>query len=136
MMEPVSKPANIMDYLKKLAKLTFNYLGYARFAPPVVFPGGTGKIVGKVGMQLTMVDVSTVKDLNIGTVAGVPIRRTAVGNDIPRAYVQDGRIISVIINKMDRGQSDILPGIKQSKTNGSFRKGGREYERNKTSSGR
>ena len=86
-LEPLLKPASFLDLLKGAAKLFLTYVGWERFQTPVQFPGGEGRIIGKVGMQLTMVDVSDVKDLAVGTTACVPVRRTAINSAIPKVYL-------------------------------------------------
>lgn len=88
-LEPLLKPTSFLDLLKGAAKLLLTYVGWERFRAPVEFPGGEGRIIGKVGMQLTMVDVSGVKDLAVGTTACVPVRRTAINSAIPKLY-KDG----------------------------------------------
>ena len=77
---------HLLDFLKGAAKLLLTYVGWEKFRAPVQFPGGKGRIIGKVGMQLTMVDVSEVKDLTVGTIASVPVRRTAINSAIPKVY--------------------------------------------------
>ena len=96
-MEPVLKPASILDLLKGLAKLVLQYLGHSLVSQPVLFPGGRGHIIGKAGMQLSMVDVTDLKEIEVGTVAVVPARRTAVSPALPVIYREEGRIKSVRI---------------------------------------
>lgn len=100
--EPILKPASFLDLLKGIAKLILRYFGYAPLRPPVFFPGGAGRIIGKVGMKVIMVDVSGVKDIQVGTVACIPARRTAVGSGIPRVYLEDGRVIGISKSAPDR----------------------------------
>jgi alanine racemase len=92
--EPVQKPANILDLLKGIAKLVLHYLGHPLVSQPVIFPGGRGRIIGKVGMQLSMVDVTTLKGIEVGTVATVPARRTAIRPTLPVVYREEGRVKS------------------------------------------
>lgn len=94
-MEPVPKPAGILDLLKGLAKLVLQYLGHPLVSQPVIFPGGRGHIIGKAGMQLSMVDVTDLKEIEVGTVAVVPARRTAVRPTLPVLYREEGRVKSI-----------------------------------------
>ncbi|KKM11683.1 hypothetical protein SY88_07365, partial [Clostridiales bacterium PH28_bin88] len=87
-MEPVQKPANILDLLKGIAKLVLHYLGHPLVSQPVIFPGGRGRII----MQLSMVDVTTLKGIEVGTVATVPARRTAIRPTLPVVYREEGRV--------------------------------------------
>lgn len=100
--EPILQPASFLDLVKGVAKLILRYFGYTKLRSPVIFPGGMGRIIGKVGMQLIMVDVSGVKNLRVGTVACIPARRTAVGLSIPRVYVDAGEITAISRSEMDR----------------------------------
>jgi alanine racemase len=93
--EPLLKPAGFLDLLKGTAKLFLRYLGWEKFRPPVLFPGGVGRIIGKVGMQLTMVDVSGVQDMQVGTIACLPVRRTAIDSGIPKVYLEAGKIVAI-----------------------------------------
>ena len=94
-LEPLLKPASFLDLLKGTVKLFLTYVGWDKFRAPVQFPGGEGRIIGKVGMQLTMVEVSGVKDLVVGTTACVPVRRTAINSAIPKVYREGSKILSV-----------------------------------------
>ena len=96
-LEPLLKPASVLDLLKGTVKLILTYVGWDKFRAPVQFPGGEGRIIGKVGMQLTMVDVSGVKDLAVGTTACVPVRRTAINAIIPKVYKEEGKTLSMSI---------------------------------------
>lgn len=87
--EPVFKPAGLLDLAKGIAKLILNFLGHPRAAQPVVFSSGKGRILGKVGMQLTMVDITGLTGIEVGATALVPARRTAVSSGIPRVYTED-----------------------------------------------
>lgn len=95
-MEPVLKPSGILDMLKGLIKIVLQYVGHSKVRLPVQFPGGKGYIIGKPGMQLTMVDVTGLPDIEVGTTAGVTARRTAISPDIPKVYRENGQIIPVM----------------------------------------
>lgn len=86
-MEPVLRPVNLLEVIKGSAKLMLQYLGHSRMDVPVFFPTGRGRIIGKVGMQLSMVDITGLPDIQIGTVASIPLRRTAVNPLIAKVFV-------------------------------------------------
>ena len=88
---PLLKPANLLDFMKGVLKLFLSYRGWLRFSPPVFFPGGVGRIIGKVGMQLTMVEISKVEAVQVGTIAELPLRKTMVAAGIPRFYKANKR---------------------------------------------
>ena len=85
--EPVLKPAGLWELVKGIAKLVLQYLGITRANQAIVFPQGKAKLIGKTGMQLSAVDVTGIPGVEIGTVAEIPARRTAVSSAVPRVYV-------------------------------------------------
>jgi alanine racemase len=85
--EPVFKPAGLGELLRGIIKLILQYLNYRRVTQPVVFTAGKGYIIGKAGMQMTMVDVTGITGVEIGSIAQLPARRTAVSPMIPRLYI-------------------------------------------------
>ncbi len=94
-MEPVQKPASILELLKGIVKLFLHYLDHPLVSQSITFPGGRGRLIGKVGMQLSMVDVTNLEEIEIGTVATVPARRTAVSPALPIVYLEEGIVRSV-----------------------------------------
>ncbi len=92
-MEPVLKPASLFDLFKGMAKLLLRYFGYQKIGDPIRFPQGIGRIVGKVGMQLIMVDISGVEGVAVGTIARIPARRTAVNPCIPKVFFERGQMM-------------------------------------------
>ncbi|MFY9175075.1 MAG: alanine racemase [Peptococcia bacterium] len=86
-MEPVFRPINLLELLKGMVKLLLQYLNHPRMAVTVRFPQGSGRIIGKVGMQLTMVDITDIPEVQVGSPARIPVRRTAVNPQIARVYV-------------------------------------------------
>lgn len=88
-MEPVLRPVNLIELLKGMAKLFLLYIDHARMAVPVTFAKGRGRIIGKVGMQLSMVDITGISEVQVGSVAKIPLRRTAVDPLIAKVYLED-----------------------------------------------
>ncbi|MDX9873076.1 MAG: alanine racemase [Clostridia bacterium] len=91
-MEPLFKPAGFVDLAKGIAKQILYYLNHPLVTPAVTIPAEgrsrTARIVGKIGMQLTMVDVTGIPGIEIGTLVQAPIRRTAVSPAVPRLYLR------------------------------------------------
>lgn len=98
-LEPVAKPAGIKELIKILAKAILRFFGYKTLQPHVFLKNGRGLIAGKVGMQLTMVDVTHIHDVQVGTVVSIPARRTSIGSLIPRIYVENQKVVSKGIKK-------------------------------------
>lgn len=90
--EPVLKPVNLWELVKGMIKLILQYLNYTGANQAFEFPQGKGSIIGKVGMQLTVVDVTGVPGVEVGTAARVPVRRTAVSPAIPRVYLEGDKV--------------------------------------------
>lgn len=87
--EPVFRPVNLAETGKGIVKIVLQYLGHPRMAIPVLFAGGTGRVIGKVGMQLSMVDVTGIDGVEVGSEAILPVRRTVAGKTIPRIYTAE-----------------------------------------------
>lgn len=85
--EPVFRPVNLLELLKGLAKLFLRFINHPRMVVPVRFPQGIGRIIGKVGMQLIIVDITGIPEVQVGSTAKIPMRRTAVSTQIARIYL-------------------------------------------------
>lgn len=86
--EPVLKPAGFWELIKGMAKLMLQYLGITRANQAVIFTRGKGRLIGKIGMQLSTVDITGLPEVEIGAVAEIPARRTAVSAALPRLYLE------------------------------------------------
>lgn len=89
---PVLKPVNLWELIKGIVKLILYYFNHPKVSPYVVFNNEIVYILGKVGMQLSLVDVTDQREIQIGDVVTVPIRRTAVDTSIPRIYIQKEQV--------------------------------------------
>lgn len=85
-MEPIQRPAGFAAGLKATLKLWLRCFKAESQACNVFFEGQAAPVIGKVGMQLTMVDVTHLQQVQVGSVARVPLRRTAADSGIPRIY--------------------------------------------------
>lgn len=94
-LEPILKAANLLDLIKGFAKQFLYYINHPLASPRVLLPDGEGRVIGKVGMQLTMIDVTGINGVEIGAVVRVPVRRTAVSIAVPRVYLKDKNIQGV-----------------------------------------
>lgn len=91
-LEPLLKAAGIVDLCKGWIKQLLYYINHPITAPRVFLEHGEGRVIGKVGMQLTMVDITGIDGVQIGSAVRIPVRRTAVGLAVPRVYLKDKRI--------------------------------------------
>ncbi|HZK85927.1 MAG TPA: alanine racemase [Desulfosporosinus sp.] len=90
---PHFTPLGVVDFLKivikNLAALFGIFLGLER----VDLNGKVVRVAGKIGMQLTVIDVGMQK-CALGDEVGIPLRRTVANPRIPRRYSQDGVMFS------------------------------------------
>lgn len=90
---PQFVPQGWIDFLKIIVKnfiaLFGIYLGQER----VEINGRTVHVAGKIGMQLTVIDVG-MQECTLGDEVRVPMRRTVANPRIPRIYRQEGQILS------------------------------------------
>ena len=86
-------PQGWIDFLKIVIKnfvaLFGIYLGQER----VELKGRTVQVAGKIGMQLTVIDVG-MQDCALGDEVRIPLRRTVANPRIHRKYKQDGHVLS------------------------------------------
>lgn len=112
-LEPAAKPAGLLDLAKVLAKVVLNYIGYPLERFTVEVRGIKVPVVGKIGMQLSMLDVSRVVGVSVGDEVTVPARRTTAGRRIPRLYLRAHRPYKITslagatepVNELDTGFS-------------------------------
>lgn len=92
-LEPHFTPRGGIDFvkivIKNLAALFGIFLGQER----VELKGRTVRVAGKIGMQLTVIDVG-MQDCALGDEAVIPLRRTVTNPRISRKYRQGGQILS------------------------------------------
>jgi alanine racemase len=84
-------PADFVDLLKVLVKTAGTYLGMPWGNRLVTINGRHVPVVGRIGMELSCVDVGKLRSVEIGTPVCLPARRTVLKASIPRVYVSDTR---------------------------------------------
>ncbi|MGI6685628.1 MAG: alanine racemase [Bacillota bacterium] len=90
---PHTRPAKAYDLVKSTAKIFSQMLGvitpnYMLYRDEVL------PIVGRIGMQLSMIDISN-RNIKAGTEVNIPIRRTTSGARIPRIFLKKGQVFRV-----------------------------------------
>lgn len=93
--EPEFRPTNLKDLIKNILKVMLRFLDHPRLRTVISFPQGKGYIVGKTGMQLTMVDVTGVREIKRGDVAEIPARRTSISGRVPHVYLYHQQVTGV-----------------------------------------
>lgn len=92
---PDPHPRGWFDFLLVVVKLFLVMFG--RPAGPVkVWAGGRPvRVAGRVGMQLTVVDVGREETVRPGTVVNLGIRHTVAGPRLPRIYLRRGEVVGI-----------------------------------------
>ncbi|RNC28905.1 MAG: Alanine racemase 1 [Candidatus Dichloromethanomonas elyunquensis] len=83
--EPKLVPQGILDLVKIIIKNTAALFGFQLGREKILYKGNPVSIAGKVGMQLTVLDLGTV-DCKYGEEIVLPIRRTLANPRITRIY--------------------------------------------------
>jgi len=86
-------PQGWIDFLKIVIKNFAALIGIFLSQERVELKGRTVRVAGKIGMQLTVIDVG-MQDCALGDEVRIPLRRTVANPRIHRKYKQDGRILS------------------------------------------
>jgi len=91
---PEMNPKNFLDLLKMLIKKILSYFGVRAGVPLVKFEGLPVKVLGRIGMQLTAVELPD-NNARVGSSVSVFIRRTNSSSRLPRLYVSENRVVSI-----------------------------------------
>ncbi|NPV90748.1 MAG: alanine racemase [Firmicutes bacterium] len=90
--EPVPRPRGFMDLMRYMAKMLLAWLGMSvGEAAAVEIEGGRAPVLGKVAMQFTMVDVTSIPKVEVGSLAVLSARRTTINRWLPKLYLQAGQ---------------------------------------------
>ncbi len=87
-LDVMPRPAGLWDLIKILAKLTGAFFGIPWGASYVQVNGRPAPVVGRLGMELSCIDVGKIPEVGIGTPVLLPARRTALSAAIPRLYLE------------------------------------------------
>lgn len=85
-------PQGWMDFTKIVIKNFLLLFGISLGQERVELKGRTVQVAGKIGMQLTVLDVGT-QECALGDEVRIPLRRTIANPRIPRRYRQAGQIL-------------------------------------------
>ena len=92
---PQFKPKGIGDLIRMLVKTVLSFFGRRVGTPLAAIEGKPLKIVGRIGMQVTAVDLSQFKEVRAGDIVQVFLRRTTADSRLPRVYFLEGRPHSI-----------------------------------------
>lgn len=88
-LDVVPRPAGYLDLAKLLVKITGSFLGMPWGAHHVIINGRFAPVVGRVGMELSCVDVGKIPEVETGTPVFLPARRTVIRSQVPRQYISE-----------------------------------------------
>lgn len=88
--EPRLTPQGILDLVKIFIKNIAAYFGVQLGREKMLLNGQPVKVAGKIGMQLTVLDVGSIS-CRLGDELTIPIRRTVANTRIPRIYKKNGK---------------------------------------------
>jgi len=92
---PEMSPKNFLDLLKMLAKKVLSYFGIRAGTPLVKVAGTPVKVLGRIGMQLTAVDLTGLDHVNVGDTASVFLRRTGASSRLPRVFISGEEVVGI-----------------------------------------
>ncbi len=92
-LEPHFTPQGWLDLLKIIIKNLAAMMGIFLGQELVEWQGKTVRVAGKIGMQLTVLDVGML-DCALGDEVRIPLRRTVANPRIPRRYRKNEQILS------------------------------------------
>lgn len=80
------RPSGVLDLLKVLVKTAGAYFGIPWGTQFVAINGRMAPVVGRVGMELSCVDVGKLPDIEVGVPVRLQARRTLIGSSVPRLF--------------------------------------------------
>ena len=90
-LEPKFVPQGLLDLIKIIIKNLAALFGLQLGQDKVLFKGKQVRVAGKIGMQLTVIDMGDM-ECQLGDEIVVPLRRTLANPRIPRIYKKNGVI--------------------------------------------
>ncbi|KUK11152.1 MAG: Alanine racemase [Clostridia bacterium 41_269] len=91
---PEMNPKNFLDLLKMIIKKIFAYFGIRAGMPLVKLADLPLRVLGRIGMQFTAVELPD-ENADVGSIVSVFIRRTNSSSRLPRVYISEKRVIGI-----------------------------------------
>lgn len=92
-MSPVARPKNPVDLLKSLVKTLLAYWGKGPQALQVRWANHRLPLVGRLGMQLSMIEIGELP-IKENDPVEVPLGRLAANPALPRVYLREGQVVA------------------------------------------
>lgn len=92
-MSPISRPKSLIDLLKALVKTLLAYWGRGPQALKVRHGNHVLPFVGRLGMQLSMIEIGDLP-LQENDIVEVPLGRITANPYLPRLYLREGQVVA------------------------------------------
>ena len=92
---PITRPKNFVDLLKKVAKDVLAYLGKEQQVLTVSIRGREAPVIGRIGMQLSMIDLTGIPEVRVGEEVKLTMGRVTASSKLPRVYVEEGQVYRI-----------------------------------------
>ena len=83
---PLTRAKSLTDMAKMLLKTVLGYFGWSENQLKVHAGNYSYPVVGRIGMQLTMIDLGDKPHINVGDEVSIFLRRTMADNQLERRY--------------------------------------------------
>lgn len=93
--EPIPRPKGLKDLIKVIGKVILRFVNNSRVRIYASVRGIRVPVLGKVGMQTTILDVTDVPEIKLGDIVELPGRRTNINPSIPRIFLKEGRPVKI-----------------------------------------
>ena len=104
--EPVMNPKRFGNLLKAVLKVCLRYLNHEKMTVYGICQGKKMPIIGRIGMQLTMVDVTDYPQVAVGHIIELPARRTNISGLVEKRYKRAGKVVATSMPSMTAWRHD------------------------------
>ena len=102
--EPIARPKKMKDLIKVLGKGILRFFNHPATRIYGSWEGKAIPVVGKIGMQLTMLDVTDQPALKVGDTITLPARRTNMSGLIEKRFISNGQVVATSAQSMTAWQ--------------------------------
>ncbi|MFZ5943961.1 MAG: alanine racemase [Bacillota bacterium] len=103
--EPVPRPKGMFDLIKVLGKIVLRFIDHPRMKTYVKVGDKLSPVLGKVGMQMTIIDITGMDKVKVGDIVELPGRRTNISPLLPKVFLKEGKPVK--IRKIDEKYEEI-----------------------------
>lgn len=93
--EPVVRSKNIGDLIRAIGKLVLRYFNHPLTKTYVTINNKKAPVIGKVGMQQTIIDITELPEVQVGDTVELSGRRVNISPLLPRLYIKNGQVVKM-----------------------------------------